>query len=506
MFSQKVKKNTKQFHQSVQWKSSVVCLMFLLQFVITLSVFGQGNWEDNPKNPKAWTNGFVGIGTSKPQSKLHIAGGDVTIDNRRAIFFRTRAGLIDGTGIVRFIGNALRFRYAGNLAIFDALTNHPFQIRNASDVPVFSVDPDGDAFFTNSGNLGIGTTNPGEKLEVRGNNNTTGLRVAWGNQFPTLYGEFKHAGPGGLQINANANGGWADMSLQTDGTTRLFIRDNGNVGIGTNNPSANLQVDGTDGVLFTGIFNSGTIPVEGTGTRMMWYPAKAAFRAGYVSGTGWDDTYVGAHSTAMGFNTIANGPYSVAIGYGTRASGTASTAMGLKSNAESYNSVAIGRYNVGGGNPTSWIDSDPLFEIGIGNAGLPFDNRANALTVLKNGKVGIGTATPQSELAVNGKITCAEVEVTLNGWSDFVFDNNYDLMPLEAVEQHIKQNKHLPDIPSENEVLENGLDLGNMQAKLLQKVEELTLYVIAQNKELKALKELKSENEMLKKRLSSLEQ
>jgi hypothetical protein len=111
------------------------------------------------------------------------------------------------------------------------------------------------------------------------------------------------------------------------------------------------------------------------------------------------------------------------------------------------------------------------------------------------GNVGIGTHSPQSKLAVNGKITCTEVEVTLDGWSDFVFADDYSLMPLEEVEKHIQQNRHLPDIPSEEEVLENGLNLGDMQARLLQKVEELTLYMI----------QLKKENEVLKKRISMLE-
>jgi hypothetical protein len=87
------------------------------------------------------------------------------------------------------------------------------------------------------------------------------------------------------------------------------------------------------------------------------------------------------------------------------------------------------------------------------------------------------------------------VEVTLDGWSDFVFADDYSLMPLEEVEKHIQQNRHLPDIPSEEEVLENGLNLGDMQARLLQKVEELTLYMI----------QLKKENEVLKKRISMLE-
>jgi hypothetical protein len=101
------------------------------------------------------------------------------------------------------------------------------------------------------GNVGIGTTNPGAKLEVNGGNSEAGLKVAWGSDYSLLYGEFKHAGSGGLIINTNASGGWADMSLQTDGTTRMFIESGGNVGIGTTSPSGvlytsskNLEIQG----------------------------------------------------------------------------------------------------------------------------------------------------------------------------------------------------------------------------------------------------------------------
>ena len=75
---------------------------------------------------------------------------------------------------------------------------------------------------------------------------------------------------------------------------------------------------------------------------------------------------------------------------------------------------------------------------------------------------------------VNGRIKTREILVTTSGWADFVFNEGYDLMPLNEVEQHIHTHKHLPGIPSEQEVLENGVSVGEMQAKLLQKIEELT--------------------------------
>ncbi|MCG8410537.1 MAG: hypothetical protein MI739_04540 [Bacteroidales bacterium] len=101
-----------------------------------------------------------------------------------------------------------------------------------------------------------------------------------------------------------------------------------------------------------------------------------------------------------------------------------------------------------------------------------------------DGKVGIGTKTPQSLLAVNGTITSKEVVVTADGWPDYVFASDYNLRSLNEVETYIEQNNHLPDIPSQKEVNEKGINLGNMDAKLLQKIEELTLYIIQQNKKI----------------------
>ena len=307
---------------------------------------------------------------------------------------------------------------------------------------------------------------------------------------------------------------WSGNALSTGGNTLDQAYDEGGSGSGrtiTADAGA-FNVGGVDGALFTGTYyTSGIIPVEGAGTRMMWYPKKAAFRAGYVNDTQWNDVNIGDASIAMGYNTIASGfistamgnwttasgekstamggssiasgdystamgagptasgdystamgsnatasgtasiamgwettasvDYSTAMGYGTKASGTASTAMGsgttasetastamgagttasgnsstaigynttasgfistamgFETKAESSHSVAIGKYNVGGGNATSWVSGNPLFEIGIG---ADADNKANAVTVLKDGKVGIGITNPSATLQVDG--------------------------------------------------------------------------------------------------------
>ncbi|MBW8687899.1 hypothetical protein [Chitinophaga rhizophila] len=118
--------------------------------------------------------------------------------------------------------------------------------------------------------------------------------------------------------------------------------------------------------------------------------------------------------------------------------------------------------------------------------GLSYSNSAYFNGGGKNyfaGTVGIGTFnTSEFRLAVNGAIGAKRVKVTQDGWADFVFDSDYKLPGLTEVETYIQQHKHLPDVPSAAEVTKNGLDLGEMNKILLQKIEELTLHLIKQEK------------------------
>lgn len=220
----------------------------------------------------------------------------------------------------------------------------------------------------------------------------------------------------------------------------------GRVGINTATPQALLHVNDS-AVVFTGylplIAEAITLspPVSGAGTRMMWYPGKAAFRSGSVDGSQWNKSSVGRYSIATGFNTEARGlgsvsmglssvaysdgtvaigssadallSFSVAIGnsavcmntnsyaLGTsvKATGRYATALGAFATARSYNSFVVGRFNdtIITSNTESWVDSDPLFIIGNGSA---HDTRKNAMTVLKNGNVGINIAAPDAVLHV----------------------------------------------------------------------------------------------------------
>lgn len=204
----------------------------------------------------------------------------------------------------------------------------------------------------------------------------------------------------------------------------------GNVGIGTASPHAtgllhvNTGANTTKGFLVTGSYDgSSSVPNMGTGSRLMFYPGKAAFRAGYVDGTYWDNHNVGVWSmatgtftvasgdgsTALGINTfasgygstalngwtIANGTHATALNYGTTASGDMSTAMGDRTVAKGYASTVIGVFNdsLMAAGQTSLTANTPLFVVGNGDN---HTTRSNAMVIRKSGSVGIGTSDPNT--------------------------------------------------------------------------------------------------------------
>lgn len=113
---------------------------------------------------------------------------------------------------------------------------------------------------------------------------------------------------------------------------------------------------------------------------------------------------------------------------------------------------------------------------------------AERMIISSDGLVGIGTLSPSEKLTVNGNILAKKLRITQSGWPDYVFAENYKLKSLASVESFIKQNGHLPDVPSATEVENKGLDVGDNQAVLLKKIEELTLYVIDLQKQVNELK------------------
>ena len=175
--------------------------------------------------------------------------------------------------------------------------------------------------------------------------------------------------------------------------------------------------------------------------------------------------------------------------------------------AHETNSLANIRYSLGTfyiGDNAGWGDK---------NVQTP----TNTFLATNSGNVGIGTVFPSEKLSVNGNVRSKKLIVTQNGWSDYVFNDGYHLRPLSQVENFIKENRHLPEVPTAKEVAEKGVDVGETQALLLKKIEELTLYVIDQNKKLEELSkinkqleqknaEIEKKNITLNKRITAIEQ
>ncbi len=332
-----------------------------------------------------------------------------------------------------------------------------------------------------------------------------------------------------ISMVAYGENGWTH-----DGTVVRLTTGSDSVGIGTIDPTAKLDISGD-----INIEDGNTFKIGGDDFIKHWSQEFGFGIGKYTGGEYVDVVYIGDYAgyansanylTAVGVNAgRGNGGNSVttlghssgrnnssayltavghAAGYGNQ--GAAVTVVGKEagvSNTGHYSSgfgckalhgntgdnvVAIG-HQAGQSNTTSnvfilkhnLVNSTPLI---YGN--------------FSNGYVGIGTTSLQSELTVDGTITTREMKVKLTGWPDFVLGGNYKLMPLAKLEQHIKKEKSLPGIPKTVEVEKEGVLVGEMQAKLLEKVEELTLYVIELNKE---VQDLRKENEELKKRIFGLE-
>jgi hypothetical protein len=232
--------------------------------------------------------------------------------------------------------------------------------------------------------------------------------------------------------------------FQLGGTEYARVNGNGAFGIGTNNPQNTLHVNGT--VRADGaLYPYSSLQGMGDNTSLVW-DAYGAMRMGFTKKFGF-------------------GPkLTYGAGY----------------------TFAISESSAG--------------DIGASNT---FTDR---LVIDPNGNVGIGTGAPQSLLAVKGNITAMVVTVTQTGWSDYVFAKEYKLPSLKFVEDYIQSNHHLPEIPSAEEIKKKGIDLGDNQALLLKKVEELTLYIIAQEKELETVKkELATSREQNSQRIDRLE-
>ena len=166
-----------------------------------------------------------------------------------------------------------------------------------------------------------------------------------------------HAASAKSSANGISDGSAIGNTLYWEGNDWIssdLLRNNGNrIGIGDNTLQATFHIGGfgaLDGILVTGGHGQGQdLSVSGSGTRMMFYPKKSAFRAGRVTGNEWDNSEIGDYSSAWGLNTIASGEYSVAWGTGSLSSGEKATAWGRETEASGTESTAWGRFSVASG-------------------------------------------------------------------------------------------------------------------------------------------------------------
>ncbi|HEU4555608.1 MAG TPA: hypothetical protein VFS25_22370 [Chitinophaga sp.] len=307
--------------------------------------------------------------------------------------------------------------------------------------------------FSNTGtNVGIGTTTPGQRLEIVTNGaSNIQLTNNWDVLEPVGAIKFNMAGTdlGSIETERTvAAGRLSALKFSTRGSGAVVaeamrITENWHVGIGTTAPLARLHVVGPR-TFPLAKFTVNTIPAA--------------------------DAYLSIE------NGTSTGPYIPCI---RGKSNTIGQPFGIYIVGEAEDVVPSANDAFGG---AIILDGRSKNAAKLNNNNVVMINSfgQNLVAFKADGSVGIGALdTKGYKLAVNGSAVFTKVKVkAYTGWPDFVFEKDYTPMSLADLEQFVKQNKHLPDIPTAQDVQENGQDLGEMNKKLLQKVEELTLYII----------------------------
>jgi hypothetical protein len=353
-------------------------------------------------------------------------------------------------------------------------------------------------YVNSSNHVGIGTTSPVTNLQVGSGTFSTvalpGIGIANG---PSSYSFFSasdntHQYIAGIDntLSYGKEGMVSnhDLAIETNNTPRIYITNAGNVGIGTTTPSLPLDVKGANLVAR--------------------FESTAASALIYFTPSGQKQWRIGAGSVNAGDFGIRNDTDGIEainisaagnVGIGTTnpqwpldVSGSGARVTNGNGNAAQFDLV-----QTNGGHDwalCSWGSA-------AGGGSLPnkfsiYDNTigAHRLVIDGNGNVGIDTTAPQYPLDVAGQVHATSfVASSGNNYADFVFKPGYKLEPLSDVEASIRKDGHLPGIPSEAEAKAHGINLADMQVKLLQKIEELTLHQIDQEKRIEQLEKENAE-------------
>jgi hypothetical protein len=379
-------------------------------------------------------------------------------------------------------------------------------------------NPNGADIFFNSGRVGIGTNTPDDHGLNVVNYMVGKSAVRGADQFEqTIYAEGQlgvlapsslgipytvtNIGVLGIKPN-NGNNGAAVYGWNNDDNTfnfgGLFYADGTSVS-GTNYGVYAIAEKASQN--FAGYFR-GRVLMDGNSTAVNGNDSLADVLSVRVNHTRSNDTRaiegISTPQPGYGYGVYAEGGWVGVRGVATSAT-YLGTSYGVWGSASGSGGTRIGVYGTASSGTTNWAG---YFS---GSTYISSDLR-----------IGTTSAATGYILSVNGKVACEEVLVQdMTNWPDFVFKPEYKLMSLDRLEQNIKENGHLPGLPSALEIETNGLQIGSMQKQVVQKVEELTLYAIEQDKFLKEqgivlkeqgamLQELKKEMDALKAENASL--